>query len=341
MKRTPTIIQYNQIRNLSMFEDVPFDFSSIIGYAGIPFNNEEENKRSFYNYKINYLNSLIITSIGKFSDCEANSNNEFYKIPSILFEYFTLSCMNQTVKNVKMGGDILSSDGELYVVGEFLKSLNDTSNGYEFGYYYPNNFFDIYNEEGYTTYHDYKIFFVNGDKMIDIKYTITKNIVRTDYNLMFNFFKPEDKVFYSSKIEMNIKDQTMYKNKLHVQFEYKLDKIENYYLRSYTKFDTVLAKIFSIFKICYFVFGGIIKIFNYGCVEYTLINNLYKFGENNQSKNDMQRERKVIVERSNDNAKKLPNIFTPSQLRKSNLWRCGKICPKSILNIIVLNILRK
>jgi hypothetical protein len=147
-QKTPSVIQYNQIRDLSNIEEVPFDFSFIMYINDDLTHKIEEYESSLYNYS---PTGDTLDTVGKFSDCNTTSSNSFYERNSNNTHFPNTFCINQLIKNVKMGGSITNF---AIVKGYITKPLYNGSNLYMFSYLYPNKLFNIYEEEGYTSYDD-------------------------------------------------------------------------------------------------------------------------------------------------------------------------------------------
>ena len=170
--------------------------------------------------------------------------------------------------------------------------------------YYPN----YYEYSGYTKFSRAEGTAFTLDSDINIAMKISKNIIQTDHNIIYNFFPLKTDTFFSfSSVTFSTTQRTANPNLMNVDIDIELDKFQTVTQRSYMKLDQVLASTISVSSIIAYICGFLVKILEYGTVEYYMIRKFYYFKDSDIEKVDLNFSPKSTRVTIRNKFKKLSN----------------------------------
>lgn len=200
--------------------------------------------------------------------------------------------------NITLGGDFLTNYQRNVFFGELTwdicqmpditqeectnpKSLEEFSlrNNLHYLFAYHNTYMNLTEYEGYTHYAEYIEQELDLSLNHHIEIVLTNNKVETDRNIIFNFAPYQQGSFTGVEARHYTSAKESDFSKFSLKFEIILNKFQINHLRTYTKFDDVLANIQAVFSIaeiaCLFVLGYL----NHGTLDKFMANHLYSFEE--------------------------------------------------------------
>jgi len=279
-----------------------------VSLAAQPFLHEEQNK------------------IGDIINCYENNQNEFlsafvkFQDNSFKDTYKNFLCSNISKgTNITLGSDFVVSNQTDYLEANlYFDICKVTSNCTDpialhstlkdkFRLYFSlnNQFFDRYNYEGFTsTFSSYIYHRLDFNKDLDIDVVVTKNIVITDPNQLFTLLNSYSTEFYSYNADiketnrpedLDSSDKTIMK----VKIVFRVDDSEVYIYRNYERIENLVANIATILFAIYFVFKLLLFFFKKGNLTLSLLNKIYKFKEEDDSKIDFEAFQSVMKFESN------------------------------------------
>jgi len=252
------------------------------------------------------------TLMGNIVNCYENNLNEMLtsiiKIQNYSFgnTFNTFLCSNISKENnITIGSDFIASDQSNYLEANIFFDIckvtpecNNHDALYtevkkEFRLYFSlyNQFFDKLNYEGYkSAYSNYINHRLDFNKDLSIDIVVTKNIIITDPNKLFTFLPKYYNEYYS--YEAVIRDTNRPAGLrtgdtiMNVNIVFREDDREVYIYRDFETIDNLLANTSTIIFAIYFVFKQLLFYFKKGNLTLSLLNKIYKFKEEDESKID-------------------------------------------------------
>lgn len=196
----------------------------------------------------------------------------------------------------------------------YMQNLSSTNN-YKLLSIVEATFTNFTEYNGFSTSMNFYYYSFDLTTDYNIKISFTKNTMKTDRNLLFNFFATEEVEYYTSKIDITPK--TRFGNSAAITFdlEYYYDIMEIVYMRSYIKIDIMLAAVFSVIQAIWYGLYIFITVFNYGYVENFMASELISV------KTDQKRDK--INDLRND-----LNIRPQKMVIKQKITDCIELYPK-------------
>ena len=286
--------------------------STTFSLDALEYNNETVYKNTLTIYKtfIQYLPKFIYKreAVATLSEC-------FGKVKETGSLIANAQCYNFTDDTVEIGGSAFSSSNETYLEnnerapGLDICNFNSVYNSGEALIKYPNltieqvidkttpssickngktpstivfnllyssDLIDINSYKGYSTHilNAYKNFDFHS-KILNIEVLLTKSIIETDRNKLYNIKSPDISEFYEKQIVFNLVEKEKADDKLNIRILYNYNVKIKHTDRSYNKIDSVLAACFSLIDIILFILNFIVTQATKRSIEYEIINNLY------------------------------------------------------------------
>jgi hypothetical protein len=231
-------------------------------------------------------------------------------------------------KTLTIGGNILNTTvGDYFMSGTALYNFHGNEQ-YVFIFNYMNNIVDINNRTtGYEHIPETKTETFYENYTVYIKNTITKNVMITDENYIFNIFPNVERTFYTSTVDIIVRPKSDREPaSLNIFMTYEYANYAKYFQRSYMKIDSLLANIFSITQVLSAVLILMNYIFNHGNLEYTLMKHLYIFDDNTSGSNmiiELKDANHDVASNNGENVSYTKLQATSprkSTIKKSNFW---------------------
>lgn len=178
---------------------------------------------------------------------------------------------------------------------QYMTTLNKDSN-HILMVFYKDTFVSVNKQDGYESKIVTEAITVDYNSNYNVVFTVKKNTLNTDRNILFNFKEKETIVFHSYQVNVwpREKSATQPKNTMNVNLRFIIDKQDTIYERSYEKVDALIANTYAIYGLIVVICQIIVFVFDIGKVEFFLINNLYGFDTE-----DLEKELELKKEQEN------------------------------------------
>lgn len=318
----PNVVLTNNYRNLSKIDNVSIynfnmSFAMYTDFGSIEFYNMK-----IHDYSLLQTNEVKVfptyegrnITLGAYVLCDKIPPNtyspEFEQILYYVHRNRTI-CIDYSLDNVTSGGDFLKLGDQYWTKGGFtldlcelypnqctnssyLKEVSSVDYAYKFSTLLESYFVNFTAKSGYSNHLAVEYFDIDLSKDVSYTITYTKNTIQTDNNFIYNFIKPDENIFYTTKTSAIFIERQGPVNLLKIVFNYIYDKNEVIYYRSYEHFDSTLASAFSLIQILYYFNMILIEFFNYGYLENKIINKIIKFKNEQDLNNNIEISHKKI-----------------------------------------------
>lgn len=145
--------------------------------------------------------------------------------------------------------------------------------------YYKDNFPDMYTYEGSSTDIIAEVITMDFTSNYNIVFTVRKNIIETDRNIIFNLSENDLNTVYSLVVNVwpVTKPTEQPTSIMKVNFRYEIDRKVTYINRGYRKLDALIADSYAMYGFVYVVSSLVVAFFDLGKAEFYLINRLYDY----------------------------------------------------------------
>lgn len=321
----PIVVKNTEIKNnkRKLFDPVAFE-PHILG--NLKSCNYEENKaKTLLSEKINDRykadSSKILCSdfLGIDKIVAANNNSKFNvtsEVELVTDPLNTGRIYELLVNNVI---DLCSIDSNCNDQ-QYMTNLNKDGN-HILMIFYKDTYVSVNIQEGFESKVVTEAITVDYNSNYNVVFTVKKNTINTDRNILFNFKEKEKMVFHSYAVNVwpREKAASQPKNTMNVNLRFIIDKQDTIYERSYEKVDALIANTYAIYGLIVVICQIIIFIFDIGKVEFFLINNIYGFDIEKTDKELESKENhgKEVIEIGNQNRSSEISEFKTVNKRKS------------------------
>jgi len=315
------------------------------------------------------------SKLGELSKC-VNTNNT--SIPKADYDLF-LERFNETslcfnfVQDLSIGGDIYynskAQKGSLVfsinicdIIGiqnctaaDIIES-NKNSKNFKLRYFYNNNFVDIKDHKGYSSFLETSELTVDMFYKYEIKLIFQKQILRTDMNPIYSFFPIEEKVFYVIRmvvdrtlntdlnlVPTNIKGDVNAGNyTIPFSYEILLDTVDVVWSRSYAKLNDLLGSIYSLCRLVYYVYSYFVNYVSDGYFNYKFSKKISVFKKEKKKltcENDSLKvfehnnSEPIIIHNRSNNSKIIRKSFSKGkELENLNMMQNTYLSPRPKTN---------
>jgi len=262
----------------------------------------------------------IQTTIGNIINCYKEEENTFitglskFEDKSFRDSFKNLLCSNISKQtNISIGSDFDTSKQIDYIetnlyfdVCQITKSCRDPNTlssvvkkDFRVLFSLDNQFFDKSAYDGYkTTTTTYSYHRLDFSKDLDIDVVVSKNVVFTDPNKLFNILPTYSTEFYSYQVD--IRETTRVQqlengaNVMTVKFVFRQSDREVFINREFKRIEDMTSDIATIIFAIYFVFKLILFFFKRGNLTLSLLNKIYKFKEEDNDNIDFEAFQSVM-----------------------------------------------
>jgi len=258
--------------------------------------------------------------IGDIINCYENKRFEmlaaFIKFQEDSFKdtYKNFLCANISKEtNITIGSDFVSSNQSDYLEANLyfdtckltskcndpIALNSDVKKNFRLFFSLNNQFFDKSEYKGYkSTFSSYTYHRLDFNKDLSIDVVVTKNIVITDPNKLFTLIPIYYNEFFS--YHAIIKETSRPANLstsntlMNVNIVFREDDTEVIITRNYETIESIIANIATILFAIYFVFKLLLFFFKKGNLTLSLLNKIYKFKEEDDSKIDFNEFQSIM-----------------------------------------------
>ena len=293
----------------------------------------------------------IQTKIGNIINCYKSTENSFlpalskFEDNSFRDSHKNLLCSNISKEtNISIGSDFVTSSQSDYLEADLYfdicrvtKSCRDPNalhteikNNFRLLFSLNNRFFDknAYNghKSSTSTYTYHRIDF---NKDLDIEVIVTKNIVITDPNILFNFLPMYSNEFYSYQViirETNRDEHLAVGDTImKVKIVFREDDREVFINCEFETIENMVADMATILFAIYFVFKLLLFFFKRGNLTLSLLNKIYKFKEEDNENIDFEAFQSVMgIDSILDQQSKLDNQDKQDKQYKKAILKVDK-----------------
>jgi len=253
-------------------------------------------------------------SIGDIIKCYKNKKNNFLPLlinlqdSSFKDTYKNFLCSNISKEtNISLNSDFIFSNRSDYLesnlffdVCKVTSKCKDSNalyttvqNDFRLFLSLNNQYFNKMEYKGFrSTFTSYVYQRVDFNKDITIDVVVTKNIIITDPNKIFNFIPQYYNEFYSVRAILretyrpdNLSSGS---NIMKIKIVFRADDSEVYIYRNFEAADNLIANTSTIVFAVYFVFKLLLFFFKKGNLTLSLLNKIYQFKEEDESKIDFE-----------------------------------------------------
>jgi hypothetical protein len=350
----PNSVVTRQYRNISEFETLQYNLFNITTFmvhsarGMVPVNFKASSANfSLASMDLNNANQVKLTPIGYFKQC--SEVNEPYVNNSDISPLFKLFPKDVTYcsefsnqADITLGGDSFITQSEMYISGNLvinlcdlfgknnctsINYLNNISSQYQLklATVVQNAYTNLNLKEGFSNYFETPMNDIDLSKDYSLEIKVTKNIMETDINPLYDFLPPDRSIYYTLDMKFSEKNRSTNDGKFNLGINIYLDNYEYKIIRTYLKLDAMLANVMSITQMVSMLCMYLNYIYSTGNIEYEIFSKAYDFSILPQDDDKIKVNKAKNLKSSSISNFPMNNLIEPKDISKQDLKFEGKL----------------